>query len=88
MPSDDQAVEMRGFEDLLQAHLGADGTAILAFVRTHSGCRCWTYYVADAQLLSQRVNTALTQHPNLPIEFEMSDDPEWTALKTILERCK
>jgi hypothetical protein len=67
--------------------LDADGTAILAFVRTHSGYRRWTYYIADAQLFSQRANTALAKHPNLPIEFEVSDDPEWTALKTILEQC-
>ena len=88
MPSDRQSDEMREFEDLLQAHLDADGTAILAFVRTHSGSRCWTYYIADAQLLSQRINTALANHPNLPVEFEVADDPDWTALKTVLERCK
>jgi len=88
MPSDHQSEEMREFEDLLQAHLDADGAAILAFVRTHSGCRCWTYYIADVQLLSQRINTAVANRPNLPIEFEVTDDPEWTALKTILERCK
>jgi hypothetical protein len=88
MPSDHQSEVMKEFEDLLQAHLDADGTAILAFVRTHAGNRRWTYYIADAQLLSQRINTALANHPNLPIEFEAEDDPQWTALKTILERCK
>jgi hypothetical protein len=88
MPTDDQTEEMRDFEDLLLVHFDTDGTAILAFVRTHSGCRRWTFYIADAQLFSQRVNAALAQHPNLPIEFEVSDDPEWAALKTILERCK
>lgn len=88
MPSNDQSDAMKEFEDLLQAHLDPDGTAILAFVRTHSGSRCWTYYIADPKLLSQRINTALANHPNLPIEFEVEGDPEWTALKTILERCR
>jgi len=88
MPSEQQSDELGEFEGLLQAHLDADGTAILAFVRTHAGNRRWTYYIADAQLVSQRIKTALADHPNLPIEFEAEDDPEWTALRTILERCK
>lgn len=88
MPSDDQTDEMREFEDLLQARLDADGTAILAFIQTHSGYRRWNYYIADAQLLSQRINTALAKHPNLPIKLELVNDPEWTALRTILERCQ
>jgi hypothetical protein len=88
MPSHLQSDEMQKFEDLLQAHLDADGTAILAFVRTHAGSRSWIYYIADAQLLAQRINAALANHPDFPIELEVADDPEWTGLKTILESCK
>ena len=87
LPTDDQFNEMRDFEDLLQAELDRDRTAILAFSRTHAGCRCWTYYFADKQLLSQQINAALANHPNLPIKLEAEDDSQWTAMRTILEQC-
>lgn len=88
LPSDDQNDEMRLFEDLIQSHLDPDGTAILAYARTHSGTRRLNYYISDAQTLSQRINKALANQPKFPIELEVEDDPEWTGLRTILERCK
>lgn len=88
LPSDDQSDEMRLFEDLLQSHLDSDGSAILAYIRTHSGTRHWNYYISDAQILSKRINEALANQPKFPIELEVEDDPGWTGMRKLLERCK
>ena len=74
MPTDAQIDKMRLFEDLLQSHLDADGIGILAYTRTHSGTRRWNYYISDARLLSQRINTALANQPKFPIDIEVEDD--------------
>ena len=85
MPSDAQIAEMREVEDLLQEHLDYDRTAILAFVHTRSGTRTWHYYITDKKLVADRVNQALRNHPDLPLELQVINDPDWDELAQVYQ---
>ena len=88
MPSEQETEAMRSFEDALDNALDPDGLAILAFVHTHGGTRRWHYYLEDVRTVGQRINAALADRPNLPIELEVVDDPEWQEMRLVLQGCR
>ena len=88
LPSNDASDEMRVFEDALDQALDPERLAILAFVHTHGGARRWHYYLADVTVVGERINEALAEHPNLPIELEVEDDPEWDEMRLVFQGCQ
>ena len=88
LPSNDQLDEMREFEDVLMKFLDPDGTAILAFVFTSNGFREWNFYIADAQVVGEKINEALLDKPGLPISLEVVNDPDWSEMANVLASCK
>lgn len=85
MPSDSQAEEMRGFEDVIQSCVDEDRLGILAFVRTGTGTRTLYYYVSDIAEVGNRINAAL--EPGLPVQLTVQDDPEWHELRNVYAAC-
>jgi hypothetical protein len=84
MPDAEIAEDLELFENALNEALDPDRTAVLAFVFTHLGTREWHYYIADLEEVADKINEALCEQPDLPIQMRAFDDPEWTELATVL----
>jgi hypothetical protein len=88
MPTECQSEEMKAFEDALVEVLDPDRLAVLTFVLTNAGCREWHYYVNDVQEAGNRINSALSDFPKLPIHLQVEDDPEWEQLSAVYNICR
>ena len=84
MPSSIESEAMENLENSIVHALETSRAGVLAFVFTHRGTREWHYYVADSVDLSALVNGALADTPDLPIELQVEDDPEWLEFSDVL----
>lgn len=87
MPSEEQSDEMKGFEDMLITLLDPSRIGILAFIYTSAGMREWHYYIGDVDKTMSTITDELANYPRYPIRFELSDDPDWQELNSVLESC-
>jgi hypothetical protein len=87
MPSETQSADMKDFEDTLIEALDPDRLAVLAFVFTTAGSREWHFYLSDAEEAGVRINQALANIPQLPIELSVAHDPEWSQLSQVYQLC-
>ena len=88
MPTDTQSADMKDFEDMLLDTLDPDRLAVLAFVYTADGSREWHFYLSDVSEVGIRINKALANIPQLPIELTVEDDPNWEELGQIFQMCQ
>lgn len=84
MPDAEIAEDLELFESALLDALDPGRTAVLAFVFTHLGTREWHYYFDDLDAVSDKINDALADQPDLPIEMSAYDDPAWSELAALL----
>ncbi|TLU59458.1 DUF695 domain-containing protein [Thalassotalea litorea] len=87
MPSQQLVEDMKSVEDALISSLDSDRLAILAFVLTNPGSREWHYYIGDIEEVGNRINSALSTFPKLPLHLQVEEDPEWEQIKTVYEIC-
>ena len=87
MSSENLSEEMKDFEDALVGALDPERLAILAFVLTNSGSREWHYYVSDIQEVGNKINSALSSFPKLPIHLQVEDDPDWEQVSAVYDIC-
>lgn len=85
MPSEADAREMGEFEELILPALEQGNMCALFAVVTYDGQRLWQFYCRDKESTQAAISQALGAQGDLPIDLEMDDDPEWTALSRILE---
>lgn len=85
MPSDDQLELMQDVEDALVDTLENDLQSVLAFVYTGQNQREWHWYSSDINETGKRLNEALADFDQLPIELSVEDDPEWSEYNAVLE---
>lgn len=88
LPSDQLSDDMRVFEDTIVGVLDPDRLAVLTFVLTHAGSREWHYYVSDIQEVGNRINTALSVFPKLPLHLQVENDQNWEQLRAVYHMCK
>lgn len=72
-------------EDSLVAALEGDLQAVLAFVFTGLSQREWHWYTNDVEESGRRINEALSEFDELPLELSAEEDPEWTEYFAILD---
>jgi hypothetical protein len=72
-------------EDALIETFEDDHQTILAFVFTGEGERWWAWYTTDIDIAGERLNHALSEFDELPIEITVSDDPEWEEYFGVME---
>jgi hypothetical protein len=78
MPSEEDDELMRDFEEatdqLEKLRLG-----YLTVVVTGAGEKEWFWYVSDFSDFTNHFNESLAALPVLPLQFEVSEDPEWKS---------
>ncbi len=85
MPGDDELELMQDVEDALVDTLEKDIQSVLAFVYTGHNQREWHWYSCDINETGKRLNEALADFDQLPIELSAEDDPEWREYNAVLE---
>ncbi len=85
MPSDAQMEQMQDVEDALVEKLESDVQSVLAFVYTGQKQREWHWYSTDINETGKRINEALSDFDELPIELSAEDDPKWNEYSAMLE---
>ena len=78
-PNSGEHQRMNLLEDALDPVLNADHFATLALVSTGEKLREWTYYAASEDGLMTRLNHALAEMEEFPIEIHTALDPKWTV---------
>lgn len=85
LPSDREGDAMLGVEERLLDALEPDRSAVLAFAFTHDGRHEWHFYAGDLLAVEDRMNAALKDEPELPIEVVAYDDPGWEEYRAVLD---
>ena len=83
LPSNTDYAEIKEFEGLIVRFL-EDG-ALLAFVLTEAGTVNMNFYTSDTGWFVERLNEALEDKPEQPIELTAESDPEWSESRAMLE---
>jgi len=82
---DDEAMLMEQVEDTLRTALEKDKLAILTGIYTGQNKREWIFITRNLNAFGERLNNALAEFPQLPIEIYAEDDPENEEYKSLLE---
>ncbi|MEG4208361.1 DUF695 domain-containing protein [Microcoleus sp. Pol7_A1] len=77
MPSVKERQMMDKLEDSLSPTIEGDGFATLALVSTGENSREWIYYARSEDEFMVRLNAALKDSPEYPIEIHAAPDPAW-----------
>jgi hypothetical protein len=85
LPPADEMLLMEQVEDALVDLLEDDHQNILAFVFTGENERWWAWYTTDIEEAGDRLNDALSEFDELPINITVIDDPEWEEYFGVME---
>ncbi|WP_183562619.1 DUF695 domain-containing protein [Mucilaginibacter sp. SP1R1] len=85
LPEIDDMDFMEGVENALVEILEQDNQSILAFTFTGENERWWAWYTTDINIAGERLNIALAQFNELPINISVTEDPEWAEYFGVLE---
>jgi hypothetical protein len=87
VPTPDVNERMTDLEERLDT-LEGPATGYMVLSITGSNRREWIWYVRDSEKYMERVNDVLGELPPFPIEFEVSDDPDWSTFQGLLRSVK
>lgn len=85
MPYDDELALMDDVENALLDILEEEHQTILAFVFTGENERWWAWYTTNIDIAGERLNTALSEFDELPINITVTDDPDWDEYFGVME---
>jgi hypothetical protein len=85
MPNETQSADMKDFEDMLIDALDPDRLAVLAYIYTANDTREWHFYFSDVNEVGIRINKALANIPQLPIDLIVEEDPNWDEIRQIFQ---
>lgn len=77
MPELAQSEQMGAVTEALTRCFDADPVAVLTGIYTGDGVREWVFYTLSLAIFGRKFNEALSALPELPLEFEAAEDPEW-----------
>jgi len=83
MPAPDLHQRMCALESRLDAIEGM-GIGFLVLSVTGNNRKEWVWYVADESTYMVRVNEALSAGGRFPVEFESTEDPDWSNFTSLL----
>ena len=85
LPPADEMVLLEEVEDALIEAFEGDHQTILAFVFTGENERWWAWYTTNIDIAGDRLNQALAEFDELPINITVADDPEWDEYFGVIE---
>ena len=88
MPSKELSEEMEGVENALVSALDPNRLGVLSFVLTKYGSREWHFYVSDKEPLGEKINSALSDFPKLPLHIQIESDENWDELQAVYDFCE
>lgn len=85
LPSDKEGKMMEEVLELLKKTMEKDKLAILTGVYTGNDERTMVFYTRTARVWGERLNEALKNLPQLPLQIYVEKDKEWNEYKEMLE---
>jgi hypothetical protein len=85
LPNDEDIDLMQEVENALVDSLENDLQCVLAYVYVGQNQKEWHWYSSDIKVTGLRLNEALDEFDQLPIELSSDDDPNWEEYKAVLE---
>lgn len=86
MPDEEIAKRMEAVNDTLQQAMEKkDKLGIMTGRYTGLGERLWVFYVRNVPAFGERLNTALEEFEQLPLNIYTELDPEWEEYKDMYE---
>lgn len=82
LPSSDDYDELGDFEGTL-VNFVEEG-AILAFVYTTEGVVEYNFYTSDSEWFLERLNEAMSDKGDVPIEITAESDADWSEYRTLM----
>lgn len=86
MPPESLGKELEAVADALHSAFKADPVAVLTGIYTGNGCRTMVFYTLSLHIFQRKFNEALAAFPQLPLEFEAYEDPEWEEYDSMLSQ--
>lgn len=77
MPDDGAAEMLERVTDAFREALAGDKVAVMTGIYTGDGKRDWVFYTRNLRIFNSFFNRALSSLPQLPLEIEAEEDPEW-----------
>ncbi len=88
MPNEKEMDLMNKVENALVENFEHDLQAVLAFVFLGENRKEWYWYTKDIEEIADRVNSALSEFDELPIELSCESDSNWNEYKDVIEFVK
>lgn len=85
MPDFATSMLMEKVQDALMTVFAKDPVAILTGIFTGDDERDWVFYTLSTHIFGRKLNEALAEFPQLPIEIFCENDPEWAAYDEMSE---
>lgn len=77
MPSVEDSKQMEIAQQLLDEAFTKDPVAVLTGIYTGDKCRTWVFYTLSTNIFGRKLNEALADLPQLPLEIATYNDPQW-----------
>jgi hypothetical protein len=85
LPTDEDIDLMQEVENALVDTFETDLQCVLAFVYIGQNQKEWHWYSSDIKETGLRLNKALDNFDELPLDLSSEDDPDWEEYKAVLE---
>ncbi len=85
MPDAATSEMMEKATEALQKELRKDPSAVLTGIFTGDNQREWIFYTLSTHIFQKKINEALSDLPDLPLEIYCENDPEWAAYDEMAE---
>lgn len=85
MPDNSEAALMEQATDALLEEFDKDKCAVMTGIYTGAGRRDWIFYTHSLNIFGKVFNRALAPLPEMPLQFDAADDPDWQEYKEMRE---
>lgn len=85
MPDLECSSLMEKVQEALTAAFQKDPVAVLTGIMTGDDERNWVFYTLSTNIFGRKLNEALADFPQLPIEIYCENDPQWLAYDEMRE---
>lgn len=77
MPDRETSQMMAQVQEAFENEFRRDPVAVLTGIYTGDDRRDWVFYTTSLHIFQRKLNELLAPFPQLPLQFEAEEDPEW-----------